>query len=112
MERSEMPGSRIEADYLLETPDDPSRVAELMAGEQSSGTFVAVPGESEELKSRVAARVERLQIVDETVTAPSLPSARINIVPGARTSPCHGRSIHSALRFRTCWQRLRATCLN
>ena len=41
MERSTMLTSRIEADYLLETPDDPSRVAELMAGEQSSGTFVA-----------------------------------------------------------------------
>jgi ribulose-bisphosphate carboxylase large chain len=73
MERSEMPGSRIEADYLLETPDDPSRVAELMAGEQSSGTFVAIPGETEELKSRVAARVSRLQVVDETVTSASLP---------------------------------------
>jgi ribulose-bisphosphate carboxylase large chain len=61
-----MPTSRIEADYLLETPGDPSRVAELMAGEQSSGTFVTIPGETEELKARVAAQVVRLQVLDET----------------------------------------------
>ena len=48
---------RIEADYLLETPIDPRRAAETMAGEQSSGTFVAVPGETPELKERSAARV-------------------------------------------------------
>jgi hypothetical protein len=35
---------RIEADYLIETAEDPARAAEVMAGEQSSGTFVAVPG--------------------------------------------------------------------
>ena len=34
---------RIEADYLLETAYDPRRAAEAMAGEQSSGTFVASP---------------------------------------------------------------------
>ena len=32
-----------------------------MAGEQSSGTFVPVPGETPELKARAAARVERLE---------------------------------------------------
>src|ERR1700686_73626 len=79
-----MPTSRIEADYLLETPGDPSRVAELMAGEQSSGTFVTIPGETEELKARVAAQVVRLQVLDETVTSPSLPSARVNTDPGTR----------------------------
>jgi ribulose-bisphosphate carboxylase large chain len=79
-----MPTSRIEADYLLETPGDPGRVAELMAGEQSSGTFVAIPGETEELRSRVAAQVTRLDVLDETVTSPSLPSAQINLAPGAR----------------------------
>src|SRR6476659_8453391 len=63
---------RIEADYLIETPGDPRIAAETMAGEQSSGTFVAVPGETEELKQRAAARVERRDSVD----APSLPVAR------------------------------------
>src|SRR6516225_3043955 len=110
-----MPTSRIEADYLLETPGDPSRVAELMAGEQSNGTFVAIPGETEELKSRVAAQVTRLNVLDETVTGPSLPSAQINLAPGARFRRAHvtlSWPIDSlVLRFPTCWQRLRGTYL-
>ena len=51
---------RIEADYLIETAHDPRKAAEVMAGEQSSGTFVPVPGETPELKERAAARVEAL----------------------------------------------------
>jgi ribulose-bisphosphate carboxylase large chain len=46
-----------------------------MAGEQSSGTFVPVPGETPELKARSAARIERLEVLDEEVAVPSLPSA-------------------------------------
>jgi len=65
---------RIEADYWLETPGDPRRTAEVMAGEQSSGTFVAVPGETPELTERAAARVERIDLLDRS-DAPSLPSA-------------------------------------
>ena len=65
---------RIEADYLVETAFDPWHAAEVMAGEQSSGTFVAVPGETPELKARAAARVEALTIIDE-VAHPSLPGA-------------------------------------
>ena len=71
------PPVRIEADYLLEAAD-PARVADTMAGEQSSGTFVPVPGETPELKARAAARVERLEMLNEDVAAPSLP------VPGAQ----------------------------
>jgi ribulose-bisphosphate carboxylase large chain len=78
-----MPTNRIEADYLLETPADPRRVADLMAGEQSSGTFVAIPGETPELKARVAAQVIRLEILDEAAISPSLPSAHLNLTPGA-----------------------------
>ncbi|WP_221938372.1 ribulose-bisphosphate carboxylase large subunit family protein [Mycobacterium sp. KBS0706] len=65
---------RIEADYLIETAYDPWTAAEAMAGEQSSGTFVAVPGETPALKERSAARVERLEVVGEAA-APSLPGA-------------------------------------
>lgn len=65
---------RIEADYLIETAADPAAAAEAMAGEQSSGTFVAVPGETPELKARAAARVEALEVIG-TVDAPSLPGA-------------------------------------
>ena len=67
---------RIEADYLIETAFDPAEAAAIMAGEQSSGTFIAVPGETPELKARSAARVERVQIIDE-VPAPSLPGAGV-----------------------------------
>ena len=81
-----MSTSRIEADYLLETPGDPRRVAEFMAGEQSSGTFVAIPGETPELKARVAAQVTRLEIIDETASPPSLPSAGLEAAAGARYS--------------------------
>ena len=67
---------RIEADYLLETAFDPRAAAEAMAGEQSSGTFVPVPGETPELKARAAARVEALEVVGE-VGEPSLPGAGV-----------------------------------
>lgn len=66
--------TRIEADYLIETAFDPRVAAEAMAGEQSSGTFVAVPGETPELKARAAARVERIETIGE-VADPSLPGA-------------------------------------
>ncbi|NOJ39152.1 ribulose-bisphosphate carboxylase large subunit family protein [Bradyrhizobium australiense] len=66
---------RIEADYLIETPCDPRATAEAIAGEQSSGTFVAVPGETAELKQRAAARVESIELLDQ-MSAPSLLVAR------------------------------------
>ena len=67
--------ARIEADYLLETAFDPRIAAEAIAGEQSSGTFVPVPGETPELKARAAARVEALRLLDDEVPQPSLPLA-------------------------------------
>lgn len=67
--------SRITATYLIETPGDPRRAAEALAGEQSSGTFVPVPGETPELKERFAAKVESLDIL-ESVEQPSLSGAK------------------------------------
>lgn len=72
--------TRIEADYLIETAFDPAQAAQTMAGEQSSGTFIAVPGETPELKARFAARVEHLEVID-ALAAPSLPGA--GVPPGA-----------------------------
>jgi ribulose-bisphosphate carboxylase large chain len=66
--------ARLEADYLIETATDPTRAAAIMAGEQSSGTFVALPHETPELLERAAARVERLQEIDPQ-PGPSLPGA-------------------------------------
>lgn len=66
---------RIHATYWLETGDAPERAAEVIAGEQSSGTFVALATETAELKARSGAKVERLEVVD-TVSAPSLPTPK------------------------------------
>ena len=66
---------RIRARYLVETADDPRRAVDVMAGEQSSGTFVPVPGETPELKARSGARVEGMTLLAE-VAAPSLPGAK------------------------------------
>ena len=66
--------TRIEADYLIETAWPLEQAAEMLAGEQSSGTFVPVPGETPELKARAAARVEAITPLDFVAT-PSLPGA-------------------------------------
>jgi ribulose-bisphosphate carboxylase large chain len=66
---------RIYATYFIETPLAVERAAATLAGEQSSGTFVEVPGETAELKQRFAARVEKITAL-ETVTTPSLPGAK------------------------------------
>jgi len=66
---------RISATYLIETPLSVERAAASLAGEQSSGTFVAVPGETEELKRRFAARVEKIRPLDVVDTS-SLPGSR------------------------------------
>ena len=65
---------RIEADYLIETAIDPIQAAEIMAGEQSSGTFRPVPAETPELKLRAAARIEQLEALEPVMT-PTLPGA-------------------------------------
>ncbi len=65
---------RIVATYYIETPYDPEKAAAVLAGEQSSGTFVAVPGETEELKQRFAARVEDVTLL-ETVDFSAIPGA-------------------------------------
>ncbi|MEZ4904469.1 MAG: ribulose-bisphosphate carboxylase large subunit family protein [Spirosomataceae bacterium] len=65
---------RITATYFIETPFDVEKAAQVLAGEQSSGTFVAVPGETKALKDRFAAKVEAINEV-EVVDFPSLPGA-------------------------------------
>ncbi|QDV74431.1 ribulose-bisphosphate carboxylase large subunit family protein [Botrimarina mediterranea] len=71
--------NRLYASYRVETPLALADAAAQLAGEQSSGTFVAVPGESEELKARFAARVEGIIELD-IASSPSLPGGR----PGDR----------------------------
>jgi ribulose-bisphosphate carboxylase large chain len=67
---------RVIAEYLLETPFPLAEVAAMMAGEQSSGTFVRVAGETDELRARAAAQV--VSIVEEgEAAAQTLPSAYV-----------------------------------
>ncbi|MGU3493939.1 ribulose-bisphosphate carboxylase large subunit family protein [Xanthobacteraceae bacterium A53D] len=84
---------RIEADYIIETAFDPRAAAEAMAGEQSSGTFVAIPGETPELKARSAARVEAIDVIEEVAT-PSLPGAG---------RPAHGASAIRRAKVTLSW---------
>ncbi len=80
--------SRIFARYWIESAFPFAQAAEVMAGEQSSGTFVRVPGETEELKNRSAARVESIREL-EPASAPSLPGARI---PKGTSAPVYRRA--------------------
>lgn len=49
------------ARYFVESYEPIQKVADLMAGEQSSGTFLALPGETDELKQRARARPTRIE---------------------------------------------------
>ena len=69
-----MSAERIRATYLVETPLDPAAVAEVMAGEQSCGTFTRVEGETDALRKRARAVVEQIQPL-ESVAEPALPNA-------------------------------------
>ncbi len=65
---------RIQARYWVETAFPLEDAAATMAGEQSTGTFIRVPGETTELRERFAARVE--QITELAVAdRPSLPGS-------------------------------------
>jgi ribulose-bisphosphate carboxylase large chain len=66
---------RVFATYLLETPFSVEAAAEAMAGEQSSGTFIAVPGETDELRQRHRATVVNVETL-VTVVEPSLPGSK------------------------------------
>jgi ribulose-bisphosphate carboxylase large chain len=70
-----MSEKRILATYLIETAYPPEKAAEVMAGEQSTGTFIRVPGETDELRRDHAARVESVTVL-ETLERPTLPHAR------------------------------------
>lgn len=69
-----MGGPRITATYWVETAYPVEQAVATMAGEQSTGTFVRVPGETDELREAHAARVEELVDLGE-VAAPSLPGS-------------------------------------
>jgi ribulose-bisphosphate carboxylase large chain len=63
---------RLIADYLLESPLPLAKAAAVIAGEQSSGTFVKLPGETDGLIAAAGARVEQLEETGVSST-PALP---------------------------------------
>jgi ribulose-bisphosphate carboxylase large chain len=66
--------ARVRARYWIETAYPLQQAAETMAGEQSTGTFIRVPGETDELRELHAAQVEAIRELD-SVSTPSLPGA-------------------------------------
>lgn len=64
----------ITARYWIETARPLDHAAALLAGEQSSGTFVRLPGETDDLLARHGAEVMDIRQTGETAT-PSLPGA-------------------------------------
>ena len=51
------PRPEFTARYFVESSVASEKIAQVIAGEQSSGTFLALPGETDELKERSRARV-------------------------------------------------------
>jgi ribulose-bisphosphate carboxylase large chain len=60
--------------YRIETAGSIEALAAKIASDQSTGTFVALPGETEELKARVAARVLEIRHLADA-EHPSIPEA-------------------------------------
>jgi len=61
------------ARYWIETPGSLDSAAETLAGEQSSGTFIKLPGETDELRTRHGAKILDLQVTGQA-KHPSLPN--------------------------------------
>ena len=81
--------TRILARYWIESAFPLEQAAAVLAGEQSSGTFVRVPGETDELRAKAGARVEQISELD-MVTVPSLPGA--GVPNGIAGSPVYRRA--------------------
>jgi ribulose-bisphosphate carboxylase large chain len=78
------------ATYLIETSLPLERAAEVIAGEQSTGTFVRVARESDDVRARFAAQVESIDEVPLTGASP---------LPGAVGDPAARRRAVLRLRF-------------
>jgi ribulose-bisphosphate carboxylase large chain len=66
---------RITATYDIESPVGVARAAEVLAGEQSTGTFTRLAAETDALRERSAARIESIEITGTSAT-PSLPTRK------------------------------------
>jgi ribulose-bisphosphate carboxylase large chain len=82
--------SDVIATYVIETSLPLQRAAEVLAGEQSTGTFVRVARESDELRARFAAQVDSIDEMPLTGASP---------LPGAVGDPAARRRARPRLRF-------------
>jgi len=78
----------LKAKYLIETAYPLEQAAEILAGEQSSGTFVKTPGETPELKEKYGAVVENITVLEER-DQPSLPGTKF---PKGEGKPIYRRA--------------------
>ena len=78
------------ATYVIETTLPLQQAAEVLAGEQSTGTFVRVARETDDVRARFAARVESIHEVPLTGASP---------LPGAVGDPAARRRAVLRLRF-------------
>ena len=85
-----MTDQHVVATYTIETSLPLQHAAEVLAGEQSTGTFVRVARESDDLRARFAARVESLDEVPLTGASP---------LPGSVGDPAGRRRAILRLRF-------------
>lgn len=87
--------ARIKARYWIETAYPLENAAAIMAGEQSTGTFVRVPGETDELRESHAARVEEIVELG-AVDAPSLSGSGL---PRGHSGPVARRTAEVVLSW-------------
>lgn len=71
--------TRLTADYEIETPTSLERAAAVIAGEQSSGTFLKIPGETDALRENHGATVDDITEIGVS-DSPALPC----LMPGTR----------------------------
>lgn len=64
--------TRLGATYEIESPVGVARAAEVMAGEQSTGTFIRLVSETDALRDRAAARIDAIEITG-SADHPALP---------------------------------------
>jgi ribulose-bisphosphate carboxylase large chain len=95
MENNEKNNQRIQARYWIETAYPLADAAAMMAGEQSTGTFIRVPGETDELRERYAARIESIEELG-TVDSPSLSGSGL---PKGHTGPVTRRTAEVTLSW-------------
>ncbi|WP_308467041.1 RuBisCO large subunit C-terminal-like domain-containing protein [Rathayibacter soli] len=82
--------AHVVATYHIETSLELQQAAEILAGEQSTGTFIRVARESDDVRARFAAQVESLDELPLTDSSP---------LPGSVGDPAGRRRARLRLRF-------------